>query len=103
MTTFVDLLPSGWQDSRMALRKVAVLLFPGIHLFEFGVACEAFGFDRSEEGLPSYEFVVASESGAPVVTYNGFSISTGSRFEDALDADLVIVTAGAEVEVPAAV
>jgi transcriptional regulator GlxA family with amidase domain len=103
MTTFVDLLPRRWQDGRMALRKVAVLLFPGIHLFEFGVACEAFGLDRSEDGLPSYEFVVASESGDPVPTYNGFSINADSRLDEALDADLVIVTAGAEVEVPAAV
>lgn len=87
----------------MALRKVAVLLFPGIHLFEFGVACEAFGYDRSDDGLPAYEFVVASESAEPVRTYNGFSISTDARFGQALDADLVIVTAGAEVEVPPAV
>lgn len=103
MTTFVDLLPTGWHDGGMALRKVAVLLFPGIHLFEFGVACEAFGYDRSDENLPNYEFVVASESAGPVPTYNGFSISTGSRLDEALDADLVIVTAGAEANVPASV
>jgi transcriptional regulator GlxA family with amidase domain len=87
----------------MPLRKVAVLLFPGIHLFEFGVACEAFGYDRSDEGLPVYDFVVASEDAGPVPTYNGFSISTGTRFDEVLDADLVIVTAGAERAVPSAV
>jgi transcriptional regulator GlxA family with amidase domain len=87
----------------MALRKVAVLLFPGIHLFEFGVACEAFGYDRSDDGLPVYDFVVASDNAGPVPTYNGFSISTEARFDQVLDADLVIVTAGAEREVPAAV
>jgi AraC family transcriptional regulator, transcriptional activator FtrA len=87
----------------MALRKVAVLLFPGIHLFEFGVACEAFGYDRSDEGLPVYDFVVASESAKPVPTYNGFSISAEARFGEVLDADLVIVTAGAERAVPSAV
>jgi AraC family transcriptional regulator, transcriptional activator FtrA len=92
-----------WHDGGMALRKVAVLLFPGIHLFEFGVACEAFGYDRSEDGLPKYDFVVASETAEPVPTYNGFSITTDSRLDEALDADLVIVTAGAEVAVPAAV
>lgn len=87
----------------MALRKVAVLLFPGIHLFEFGVACEAFGYDRSDEGLPVYDFLVASADAQPVPTYNGFSISTGTRFAEVLDADLVIVTAGAEQAVPSAV
>lgn len=87
----------------MALRKVAVLLFPGIHLFEFGVACEAFGYDRSDDGLPSYDFVVASETAEPVPTYNGFSINAEARFDQALDAELVVVTAGAEVDVPPSV
>jgi len=88
----------------MTLRKVAVLLYPGLHPFEFGVACEAFGTDRSDDGLPSYEFVVTSESAAPVPTSNGFTITTDHRFEEALDADLVIVSAGADAaEVPTAV
>ena len=78
----------------MALHKVAVLLFEGIHPFEFGVACEAFGLDRTADGLPGYEFVVASETDAPVRTYNGFTITAEHRFDQALDADLVIVTAG---------
>jgi transcriptional regulator GlxA family with amidase domain len=98
MTAIVELLPGVEHDDRMALNKVAVLLFPGIHPFEFGVACEAFGLDRSDQGLPTYDFVVASESDAPVRTHNGFTISTPHRFAQALDADLVIVTAGAAEE-----
>lgn len=79
----------------MALHKVVVLIFPGIHPFEFGVACEAFGIDRREDGLPGYDFYVASETADPVPTYNGFSITAKHRFAEALDADLVIVSAGA--------
>ncbi|HEX2905059.1 MAG TPA: helix-turn-helix domain-containing protein [Jatrophihabitans sp.] len=79
----------------MALRKIVVLIFEGIHPFEFGVACEAFGIDRSGDGLPSYEFHVASETADPVRSHNGFTITAQSRFAEAADADLVIVTAGA--------
>ncbi|MGI8664837.1 MAG: GlxA family transcriptional regulator [Jatrophihabitans sp.] len=86
----------------MALRKIVVLVFPGIHPFEFGVACEAFGIDRSDQGLPVYDFVVASETGQPVPTINHFAITAERRFDEALDADLVIVSAGSE-SVPAAV
>ena len=87
----------------MALNKVATLIFPGIHPFEFGVACEAFGLDRSDQGLPTYDFVVASETAEPVPTVNGFTITTEHRFADALDADLVIISAGATGEIPSAV
>jgi transcriptional regulator GlxA family with amidase domain len=59
--------------------------------------------DRSDEGLPVYDFVVASETDEPVPTLNGFTIATGHRFDEALDADLVIVSAGASAGVPAAV
>jgi transcriptional regulator GlxA family with amidase domain len=87
----------------MALRKVAILLFPGMHPFEFGVACEAFGLDRSDQGLPVYEFVAASETADPVPTINGFGISTPHRLDSALDADLVIVSAGATGDIPPAI
>ncbi|MDQ1741148.1 MAG: hypothetical protein QOE53_2800 [Pseudonocardiales bacterium] len=87
----------------MALRKIVVLIYPGMHPFEFGVACEAFGMDRSDEGLPVYDFVVASETDEPVPTLNGFTITTGHRYDEALDADLVIVSAGASAGTPAAV
>lgn len=87
----------------MALRKIVVLTFPGMRPFEFGVACEAFGIDRSEVGLPVYDFVVASETAEPVPTSNGFTLTTPHRFDSALDADLVIVSAGADAELPPAV
>jgi AraC family transcriptional regulator, transcriptional activator FtrA len=87
----------------MALSKVVTLIFPGIHPFEFGVACEAFGIDRSDQGLPVYDFYVASEDDQPVATHNGFTITTEHRLDVALDADLVIISAGEPSEVPAAV
>jgi len=87
----------------MGLNKVVALIFDGIHPFEFGVACEAFGIDRSDDGLPRYDFVVASESAEPVSTNNGFTLNAEHRFDQALDADLVIVSAGAHPCIPASV
>ena len=87
----------------MALRKIVVLIYPGMTPFEFGITCEAFGIDRSDDGLPAYDFVVASETAEPVLTTNGFTVTTNHRFDEAVDADMVIVTAGAEAGIPPAV
>src|SRR6188768_639829 len=57
------------------LRSVAVIALPDVAVFELGVLCELFGYDRTAEGLPSYEFAVCSVDGAPVRTHAGFSIS----------------------------
>jgi transcriptional regulator GlxA family with amidase domain len=102
-STYVDFLPTVRQDGFVALNKVVVLLFPGIHPFEFGVACEAFGIDRSDQGLPVYDFVVASQDERPVRTINGFTMTADKRFDEALDADLVIVSAGSQADIPPAV
>jgi transcriptional regulator GlxA family with amidase domain len=100
MTPFVDFLPTIGQDDGMPLNKVVTLIFPGMHPFEFGVACEAFGIDRSDQGLPVYEFMAASATSDPVPTYNGFTITTQHRFAEAYDADLVIVSAGDRADIP---
>jgi transcriptional regulator GlxA family with amidase domain len=84
----------------MGLNKVVALMYPGIHPFEFGVACEAFGIDRSEQGMPVYDFKVASVDEQPVRTHNGFTITADHRFSEAMDADLVIVSAGTAGVVP---
>ena len=45
------------------LRNVAVVVLNGFLPFEFGTICEVFGIDRSDDGLPSYDFgVVAGET-----------------------------------------
>ncbi len=87
----------------MALRTVVALVFDGIHPFEFGVACEAFGIDRSDDGLPVYDFTVAAPSRAPVRTHNGFTIQTDHTFDEALGADLVIVSAADSGDIPMSV
>ena len=38
------------------LNNVVAVLLDGVHPFELGVVCEVFGIDRSDEGLPVYDF-----------------------------------------------
>ncbi len=60
------------------LQNVVALALPGVAPFELGVVCEVFGIDRSDVGLPAFDFAVVSEGGAPVQSSVGFTIS-GTR------------------------
>jgi AraC family transcriptional regulator, transcriptional activator FtrA len=79
--------------ARMALSKVVAVVVAGVSPFELGVACEGFGVDRTDDGVPPVDFAVASVDGAAVPTSGGMSISTTHRLDIADDADLVIVPA----------
>jgi transcriptional regulator GlxA family with amidase domain len=61
-------------NPREPRRRVAVLVQDGLSPFEFGVACEVFGYDRSHLGVPWYDMVVAAPEPGPVTTQVGFSI-----------------------------
>ncbi|MGV9564011.1 GlxA family transcriptional regulator [Streptomyces sp. NPDC003480] len=76
------------------LKNVAVVLLDGVHPFELGVACEVFGIDRSDEGLPVYDFAVASAEKSPLGTHCGFTVSTPYGLERLEEADLIAVPAG---------
>lgn len=80
------------------LSSVAVIALPGVGPFELGVACEGFGEDRSDDGLPTYDFAVVSIDDREVVTSSGWAISTPHRFDVADRADLVIVPACARAD-----
>ena len=79
--------------ARMALSKVVAVVVAGVSPFELGVACEGFGVDRTDDGVPRVDFAVASVDGSAVPTSGGMSISTTHRLDIADDADLVIVPA----------
>ena len=79
---------NGW-----VLKSVAVVALDGFSPFELSVPCEVFGVDRSEEGLPCYDFaVVAGESG-PLRSDVGFTLHTDIGLDRLGEADLVIVPA----------
>ena len=45
---------------------VAAVAFDGLAPFELAVACEVFGIDRSDLGVPWYRFFVCSVEDRPV-------------------------------------
>jgi transcriptional regulator GlxA family with amidase domain len=73
------------------VRKVAVIALPDVAVFELGVFCELFGYDRTADGLPGYDFAVCSPDGRPVRTHAGFSISPDHDLAPVDEADLVAV------------
>lgn len=75
------------------LRDVAVLALDGGHAFELGVFCEVFGIDRSDDGLPAYDFAVVSPGGKGAQTLHGFRIDTPHGLERLESADLIGVPA----------
>ena len=77
------------------LRSVAVPLIDGVAPFEFGLLCEVFGIDRTEEGVPLIDFRVCGElPNQPVPTsIRGVSITPEYGFDALLDVDLVALPA----------
>ena len=75
------------------LRNVAVVVLHDFAPFEFGVICEVFGIDRSEEGLPVYDFAVVAGEPGPVRSRNDFTIQPRFGLERLAEADLIAVPA----------
>src|SRR3546814_10927098 len=74
------------------MKTVAVIVQDGFAPFEFGLACEAFGLDRSDDGVPNFDFrVVAPDPGA-VRSKLGFSLNVQNDLSFAYEADLVVVS-----------
>ena len=71
------------------LRNVAVVVLNEFAPFEFGVICEVFGIDRSEEGLPVYDFAVVAGEPGPVRSRNDFTIQPRFGLERLAEADLI--------------
>ncbi|TQF03504.1 helix-turn-helix domain-containing protein [Kitasatospora acidiphila] len=75
------------------LRDVVAVVLEEVHPFELGVACEVFGLDRSEQGLPVYDFAIAADRPGALRTHAGFSVDVPHGVERLATADLVVVTA----------
>ena len=76
------------------LHRVAALVFDGVHPFELGVLCEIFGLDRSDDGLPVYDFAVVSAEGPRLTTHAGFGLTVAQDMDRLETADLIAVPAG---------
>ncbi|BBZ02469.1 putative transcription regulator, AraC family protein [Mycolicibacterium chitae] len=76
------------------IRTVSTLVLDGLAVFEFGVICEVFGIDRSNDGVPNFDFKVCGpEVGRPLRTSVGASLTPDHDLGELVGADLVAVPA----------
>ena len=73
------------------MKTVALLVLPGFAPFEFGLACEAFGLDRSDDGIPNFDFRIVTPEPGVVPSNLGFTINVEHDLSFADAADLVVL------------
>ena len=82
----------------VVLQDVVALVWDGVGTFGLGVASEVFGYDRSAEGLPSYDFAVAAEVPGEVRTDTGLRVVVEHGLERLRTADLVVVLGWSQLD-----
>lgn len=95
MTLLIDLLPTFWHAGTM-MSNVAVVVFDDVAPFELGVLHEAWGCDRSDEGLAVMDFAVCAPAKGPVRTQGGYDLLARHDLDRVAEADLVAVPAMGE-------
>src|SRR6188768_3732989 len=76
------------------LRSVSVLVLDQLAVFEFGVLCEVFGLDRTDDGVPLLDFRVCGvRAGQPATTTTGVQVVPEHGLDGLQGADLVAVPA----------
>jgi transcriptional regulator GlxA family with amidase domain len=75
------------------ISNVAVVALDGFEPFELGVVCEVFGADRTDDGLPAYDFAVVAGEPGPLRSSMGFTLDTPHQVDRLDQADLVAVPA----------
>jgi transcriptional regulator GlxA family with amidase domain len=87
-------------DDRLTARRrgrrhsVAAVVCHGVAPFELAVACEVFGIDRSDLGVPWYRFSVCAAEPPPIrASVGGFTIDTPYGLDEVVRADTVVVPA----------
>jgi transcriptional regulator GlxA family with amidase domain len=75
------------------LRDIAVVALDGFSPFELGVPCEVFGTDRTDEGLPGYDFAVVAGEPGPIRSDVGFTLGSCAELTRMRSADLVVIPA----------
>ncbi|GIG56600.1 putative transcription regulator, AraC family protein [Longispora fulva] len=78
------------------LRTIAVVIMDGVAPFELGLLCEVFGIDRTDDGVPPFDFRVCGErAGEPLRTGVGMLVTPEYGLDALVHADLVAVPAHA--------
>ncbi|GAA1976480.1 helix-turn-helix domain-containing protein [Terrabacter lapilli] len=77
------------------LRTIAVIAQEPVAMFELGVLCEVFGIDRTDDGVPAFDFRVCSARPGEVLrTTSGMAVVAPFSLEAARGADLVAIPGG---------
>ncbi|HKY67373.1 MAG TPA: helix-turn-helix domain-containing protein [Acidimicrobiales bacterium] len=84
----------------VGIRSVAALVGRRAAAFELGIACQVFGLDRSDDGLPTYDFAVCAPRAGPVSTTSGFAVEATAGLDRVAEADLVVVPAWPDLDAP---
>jgi hypothetical protein len=71
------------------IRKLTAVVDRQIGAFELGVLPEVFGLDRTDDGLPGFDFAVCAARPGPVPTTSGFVVQVEYGLDRVADADLV--------------
>ncbi len=78
------------------LTNVAVVVLDRFTPFELGVVCEVFGSDRTDDGLPRYDFAVVAGEPGELRSDAGFALRPDFRLDRLTTADLVVVVPASE-------
>jgi transcriptional regulator GlxA family with amidase domain len=70
-----------------------VVVLNGFLPFEFGTICEVFGIDRSDDGLPSYDFGVVAGEAPQLRSHNDFTMQPSRGLDRLEEADLIALPA----------
>jgi len=73
------------------ISNVAAIVNDGFGAFELGVVCEVFGVDRTDDGLPRYDFAVVAGEPGPLRSSAGFSIDPADGLDRLESAHLIAV------------
>lgn len=73
------------------LRRIAVVIGDGVSAFEFAIACEVFGIDRTDDGVPPFRLDICAPEAGQVHASIGFGVVAPNDLGPVERADLVIV------------
>lgn len=87
------------------MSDIAVVVYDNVAMFELGVLCEAWGTDRTAQGVPAFDFAICTPSPGRVTTdMAGLGLAVSEGLKRLEQADLVCVPAHAlDQPVPSAV
>ncbi len=98
-----------WQDcpspgtscqAGRVIDDVVALVGEHVAAFELGIACQVFGLDRGDDGLPVHDFAVCAARAGRHETTSGFPIIVPHDLGRAARADLVVIPAWPDLDHP---